>query len=446
MKRSLFSGWQDVYSFTLKQAFSAKYKMATAILAVFILVGGMALSIIMALVEQSEATEISPIEKVYVINESDLEHLPLENFEQSSKEAFPTVSFEVTDESVKALNERLSKDAGKDIILQIKYEEEGYKVSAILPYNTELSRKDGEDLAEAFTQIIEQGKILSSGITAEKLMVILSGNRVSYLEAGQREKSLGEELIAMMGPMVCCMVIYFLVFIYGQGMGNIVSVEKSSKLMEMMLTLTRPYGIIAGKILAMITAAFLQMAIWIICIPIGLIGGHLIAANFIYDDYINHVFVTIEAMQATEGATAFSGIAILFTLVVICISFVFYCVLAAMIASFASKAEELAQVMSIYMMIVVFAWMGAYIIPLQENPVLNDILRFFPLTGAFLLPGDILVGNVAMWKAVVCTVILLACTVAVILLAGKIYKNQLFYRGKSLVELLNTKKKKNEGV
>lgn len=392
MKRSMFSGWEDVFSFTLKQTAGKKFGTVTALLAVLLLLGGMSVSVIMAFVQKKDAGEVSPIETVHVIDESGLDVLYLEGFGELHKTDFPDVTFVEEQRKLQELAVQLGEEAPRDVILHITHSGEGYLLTIVLPYGTEIDKGQGEKLNDAMLMIMEQSKLLSSGIPVEKLVYVMSGISSSFLDAGEEEKSIGEELVSMLLPMVVMFVMYFMVLVYGQSVGNIVSIEKSSKLMEMLLTLTRPYGIILGKISAMVVTAIFQMIIWIVCLAGGFFLGDVLAGNVIYPEYKNYL---LEVFVLLKGqSTAFSPGAVILAVAAICVSFLFYCVLAGMIASFASKMEELAQVMAYYQIIMVAGFFAAYLLPLQEKEWINTILRLVPVTGAYMIPGDLVVGNI----------------------------------------------------
>ncbi len=283
MKKGLFCGWKDVFSFTFKQGTAVKgFKNSTVGIAALMLIIGLAISTVMAFVQKKDAAKVSDIEKVYVIDESGLEVLYLDSFVQEYAESFPKVVFESSGQDIKTLAAQLGENAPFDVILQITRQEEGYLLSLILPMGCKISESDGEDLNDALLMSIEQSKLLSSGIPMEKLVTAMSSVTVTEIDAGEEERSVGEELVAMLLPMIIMFVMYFMVLIYGQSIGNIVSVEKTSKLMEMLLTLTRPYGLIFGKVLAMTTVAILQMILWIAALVGGFFLGHVIAGNYIY--------------------------------------------------------------------------------------------------------------------------------------------------------------------
>ena len=446
MNKSLFHGWKDIFSFTFKQGLNEKnFKRTTFGIAIVLFIVGMAISIIMAFVQKKDATEVSPLEVVHVIDESNLQVLYLDGFVETNKEKYPKVSFLLEESTVEEISQKLVKEAGengsKDAILHISESEKGYLMSLYLPEGSVLARDDGEEFLSKLTMVMEQSKLYSSNIPMEKLVLVMSGITTTMLDAGEAEKSMGEELVAIFLPMIVVLFLYIMNFVYGQSIGNIVSVEKTSKLMEMILTMTKPYGLIFGKIFAMACIGIMQTILWIAAFVVGFLAGDFVAKEIVYPEYSNIVLEIFGLLKNQDGSTAFSWGAMIVALVTICIGFLFYCVLAGLFASFAAKAETLAQMMSYYNIIVVLGFMGAYLVPLEENSMLSTLVRIFPVTSAYMLPGDIVVGNITVLESILYILILLVTTIVVVIITGKIYKNQLFYKGAGLKARFMKKKK-----
>lgn len=441
MNKGMFSGWRDVFSFTLRQATGKKFRSVTIVLALVMLAAGVAVSTIMAFVQKKEDGKLSPIGQVYVVDNSELEVLYLEGFQERYGETFPDISFVEAKHPAEELAVTLGEQEPESVILEIGRTAQGYLLTVVLPYGSEIDKEDAEDLCEAFASVMEQSKLLSSGIPMEKLVLAMSGVQSSQLDAGEEERSIGEQLVAMLAPMLIIFFMYFMTLMYGMSVGNTVSVEKCSKLMEMMLTLTRPYGLIFGKVLAITVTAIGQILLWIGCLVGGFFLGHGIAGAVIYPDYHNLLLEIFVLLKGQVGSTAFTPGAMILAVFTLCLSFLFYCMLAGLIASFASKAEELGQVMSFYQLSMIAGFFGSYMLPLQEKEWLNTILRIVPLTSAYMLPGDILVGNVTVLEGLLFVAVLTAFTAVLVVLTGRVYRNQLFYRGKSLKERLHRKAK-----
>jgi len=74
-----------------------------------------------------------------------------------------------------------------------------------------------------------------------------------------------------------------------------------------------------------------------------------------------------------------------------------------------------------------------------DSEVISIILHAVPFTGAFMIPGSMLLGNVSLLVGIGYLALLIVFTVAVALYSGKLYKNQLFYnnvKGSFLKKLL----------
>ena len=428
MKKGLFTGWQDVFAFTFHQDTKGRFRKSTTVMAIIMLLVGMAISIIIAFVQKKNSEEVSPIQVVHIVNESDLELVTPEQSDMRNATAFPEVTFVTETKNAENLVGEL-EERTKDIILKISNAQEGYNMSLILPLNSEITEGQGDDFLKAFSGLIENAKLFASGIPVENLSIAMSGVNVTSKDAGEPEKSIGERMVTIFLPMIFVLVMYLFTLLYGMTMGNAVSVEKTSKLMEMMLTMTKPYALILGKILALTAAAVIQLLTWFASFCVGFLLGDYVAKTYVYPEYNNMLLEAFALLKKQNIGSAFSTGAFVLVVIAICIGILFFCLMAATFGSFATKTEEIAQYMGYYQLIVVAGFFGAYFIPMQEKPWLTGLFRLVPFCSAFLLPGDILVGNVTLLQGGLYILLLAAFTIMLVLIAGRVYRNQLFHRG-----------------
>lgn len=442
MKKGLFTGWQDVFSFTFARQTENRYRTLTLILAVLFFAGAFAISTIMAAVQKKDNAVVE-IEKVYLIDDSGLDVIYLDGFLDGYARQFPHLAFESTEESIERLAASLGQKESKDIILHLEKKDEGYVMTVILPDGGKIGKNDAEKLINGLQLAMEQSKLLSSKIPMEKLVYAMSDINASLHIAGEDDKSVGEMLVQQLLPMLIVFIMFFFCFTYGNSVGNIVSIEKTSKLMEMILTHTRPYPLILGKVMAVTAAALLQLFVWIACFAGGFVAGNMVAKQVIYPEFNNVILEVINMLKSTDGSSAFSAGAVVLGLLCLFIGFLFFCMVAAAVACFASKAEELSQVMAFFMIICMAAFYCAYMLPIfLENDTANMILRLVPFTSAFLTPGDILVGNVGLTEGMLETLLLFAFSLAAALIAGKTYKSMVLNKGKNVFAKFLQKKEK----
>lgn len=445
MNRKLFAGWTDVFSFTFVQTAKGKFKKTTIIMMAVFFAIAMLINIIMAFVQKDSESESLPIEKVFVINDSNLTDFDYSIVEENT-EKYPYISFV---ECEKEIEDLVVPDAmgtsavtmgtdpnadgamgTDDVIIQILEGKEGYEVKLITPPDTEISRSRGEEFLEDFSCVIDNAKIKASGIEKEKLDIVMSYVSVNKILAGDVEKSVGQEIMESIFPMLMSIVMYLVIMIYGINMGNAVSVEKTSKLMEMILTFARPYALIFGKITALVSSAVIQMLSIVVGFALGFLLGDFVADGFVYKGYENYIIEVIRLIQATNSMGAFSiGSIVLFGLALVA-SILFYCMLAATTGSFANKTEDVANYMSYFQLLAMAGYLVSLFLPLKGIGWVNTLLRIIPFTGAFVVPSDILLGKITQLSGALYLLLLLAFSVVVSLIAGKVYMNQIFFRGK----------------
>lgn len=443
MNRKLFAGWTDVFSFTFVQTAKGKFKKTTIIMMAVFFAIAMLINIIMAFVQKDSESESLPIEKVFVINDSNLTDFDYSIVEENT-EKYPYISFVECEKEIEDLvvpdamgtmgtdpnADKISSMGTDDVIIQILEGKEGHEVKLITPPDTEISRSRGEEFLEDFSCVIDNAKIKASGIEKEKLDIVMSYVSVNKILAGDVEKSVGQEIMESIFPMLMSIVMYLVIMIYGINMGNAVSVEKTSKLMEMILTFTRPYALIFGKITALVSSAVIQMLSIVVGFGVGFFLGDFVADGFIYKGYKNYIIEVIRLIQATNSMGAFSiGSIVLFGLALIA-SILFYCMLAATTGSFANKTEDVANYMSYFQLLAMAGYLVSLFLPLKGIGWVNTLLRIIPFTGAFVLPSDILLGKITQLSGVLYLLLLLTFSVGVSLIAGKVYMNQIFFRGK----------------
>lgn len=439
-KKGMFTGFSRVFSFTASQTVKGKgFKLSTILLGLVIMIGFSLISILMAVsqdgddksgedinsvVDMEEALDID----IYYVNGSTFTDDMLQGI--MAADSFKKSTFTVVDENEreKALshtNEYLKgkKDA---VVLDISENKEKITIDAILPYETEVSADTAEIICTAFTNYLDFVRV--HGITElDELHTALYGAGVfsQALAAGDSAEDLGVMLTRLLVPMIFSLILYMMILLYGQNITKVVVAEKSSKLMETLLTSVKPYAIISGKILAVSGIAVVQLAVWAASAVMGyIIGEHI--AEALNPGYTNYVSLILDIIGGSSDA--FSAGAFVVAVLMIVIGFLMYCVLAGMVAAMVDRMEDISSVMALFQIPVVIGFMASYFVQMSENDTLLGIVRYCPVTSPFCVPADILVGNMDILQSVVSLALVIAVTFGLILFTGKIYKGKLFNR------------------
>ena len=255
----------------------------------------------------------------------------------------------------------------------------------------------------------------------------ISISQVNTEESVEKED---DSFLASMIQLGVTLLIYFLVIFYGQSIGQIVSMEKTSKLMEYMLTLTGPAGIIFGKVMAVFCEAIVQMAVWVVCGVVGVKSSDIFIYRLTGGQGKNIISMFTEKLPEVAISHNFALLLAL-TVIVTLASFLFYCFIAALFASFAATAEDLAQTNGLTMMSIVIGFLLSLYIPLfTDNSRMGlTIIRIIPFTSAFILPADVISSRITIAEFALYFGLLIVFIILLAILTGRVYKNRLFKRG-----------------
>lgn len=445
-----FRGWKNVYNFTRKNACSKGYKAVTAFIALLI-IGALIVVNIIAGKPPKEETK-SNIELVEVMDQSGLnatdfsaqmEQLALKNFymkqamEENPKEdaepfnKYSDVQFMACDASTKEEAVKMADEVStKSVVVVITKTEAGYQMEGILPSKSEISTSDCEELLESMKECFQSNKLTQAGLTVEQLTTVMQPVDASYQSVGE-DTNIATVLIKILVPMFFGLIMYFLLMLHGQTVSKSVSTEKTSKLMETLLTSIHPYALITGKILAIASIAITQFLTWVAAAVVGLYGGNFVA-QAMYPDYQNSVVTVINFLRDNIGESALTLPSVILAIIIFCIGFLFYCVIAGVAGCIISKPEDVASANSLFIYPIVISWLVCYFASAAENTVVLTVARYIPFTIPFGVPVDLLTGTISLVQGIISLAILLIFSILLIMVSARIYKGLVLYNGEKI--------------
>lgn len=183
--------------------------------------------------------------------------------------------------------------------------------------------------------------------------------------------------------------------------------EKSSRVVEVLVSVARPWQLLAGKLLGMSVLALAQ---------IGLVVGAALATN---------------AMVGAFEVPAATGTLVAVSLVMLVTGFLFYASLYAVAGSLAASMEDAQSTAGPLGFLMTGAYMAVFIV-VMPNPssLASQILTFLPPTAPFVVPSRLGLGGLPLWQAVVAIVVTAIAAVLTVRLAGRLYASSLLAGGK----------------
>jgi ABC-2 type transport system permease protein len=121
-----------------------------------------------------------------------------------------------------------------------------------------------QDIKRAVNQQIENRRLAQSGIdraTLDQLKADVELETISLSDDGERSSSTG---VSTGVAYVCGFLIYMFIFIYGVQIMRGVMEEKTSRIVEVVISSVKPFQLMMGKVLGIAAVGFTQLALWVL--------------------------------------------------------------------------------------------------------------------------------------------------------------------------------------
>lgn len=315
-------------------------------------------------------------------------------------------------------------------------------------YTYEPSTIDVElKVASGIEQVIETEKLKSYDIEGlpeimEAVKTDISVKAFRVEDTGEEKESLSS--VSMIASYVFGLMIYIFIFMYGAMVMQGVIEEKSSKVIEIMVSSVKPFQLMMGKILGIVLVAFTQLAIWVAFFGIA---GALISQFLMPEPEAMQSAVSDMASMDASGVTAMmtgEGVAesisaaldpwfIARLLGGFLIFFVGgYLLYSAMFAAVGSAVSSEADAQQLQLPITIPLLLAFFImINVMKDPNSSMAVWFsiIPFTSPIIMMARLPYG-VPTWELVLAIAVLFATFVLFVWLAGKIYRVGIFMHGK----------------
>ena len=277
-------------------------------------------------------------------------------------------------------------------------------------------------LTGALSVAVQQVRLVESGYDPEivaELSSTIDLDTVRISEEGSRaEGGLGGFALAF----AVFMVLYMTTLIYGQQVMLGVLEEKSSRVVEVLLSTVDPIDLMAGKIAGIGLAGLTQIAIWIATAAVLTAPG---------------VVAVMAFLPAGTELPTLSPILVLHFFLLFILGYFFYATFYAMIGSAFNNPQEAQQMASLAVIFVVLPWI--FFLPILNDPdsTLAVVTSLIPIFTPFLMVLRIAVKMPPTWQILLGYFLTTAMCVGMIWLCARVYRVGILMYGKkpSLREL-----------
>lgn len=270
--------------------------------------------------------------------------------------------------------------------------------------------------------VIVNKELINSNVSQETINLINS-------EIEFETKYLDDENNNFGVAMIASFILFFAVYFYGNTVAVSVSSEKTSRVMETLVTSTTPTNIIIGKTVAMGILGLGQMLL-------------LILTAFV--SYKLFIPADMDFISSMIGNINFSVTSIAICIIYFILGYTVYAFLNAVTGATVSKVEDLQSAQTPVALIALISFYLAYFTATVPDSGASKFASIFPFSSAFSMPGRILAGGATSGEIAMSIAILLVTTVALAVISIKVYSGAVLHYGKRLniKDLLKMSKEK----
>ena len=385
-----------VMKFTIKDMAKRKsFIISTLIILILIVIGFNVPNIIKNI--KGENTE----DKLFVVDNGNIFEGNLELLKQMNL----GYEIEIGNATFDEIKEKIENEDIYGAII-IEKQENNVKVRYIIK-NTTMVNDVPENIVNAINSLYTNIQISKLGLTNEQIQLI-TPNFEFNIEQTQEDKASGNVFAMMLMSIVLFYAIYFCAY----QVSSSITTEKTSKIMETLVTSTSPKTIVLGKTIGIGIVGLVQMVL--------IVGTALISAKTFLKPEL------LESVLDMSNITVYLGI---ITIIYFILGYFAYALLYALTGSTVSKPEDIQSANTPVAILAVIGFYLSYFTMMNPTSELNLFASLFPVSSPFCMPFRIMMG-LANGKDVVISIVILIITILVIAkVAIKIYSSAILNYG-----------------
>lgn len=439
----MFKNFGTVLRFSLKNMAGTKgFKVVTVIFSIIFLI---APAVILIAIGYNSSKDSSlkncTAETVYVDDETDSDKAFWQGLYGLPEEEYKSIKYVVCENVEDALSKAKGDESG--IVLVVK-NRDGLIANVIIPEGSNVEKGNAKNYLKFIKTYNRYFTIGLLGLSEEELSVLDTESIYeTYTESGyEKGVSIAEDVlsseelmreqvmkvVSMALPYATIMLLYFMLLSYGQTLAQSVVMEKESKLMDTMLISVRTESLIFGKLLAAIITAMIQAFSWIAALALGFSAGSLISKAFFPEgkNYLTAFIDGMKELNVFRPGNVVIGIIFLF------LSFVLYFSLAAIAGAMSSTKEEVSSKATLFIFPLLISFFILIFAGGMNAETTKTWMLIIPFTGGMILPANVMLGYVS-WPVILAALAaFIVLIVALIYMAGRIYKMMSLYKGNAI--------------
>lgn len=384
-----------VTKFTMKDMLQRKSFIITTIIFLIMIVVGFNIPNFMKMLNKD-----SDVNKIEIIDSGNV----FEGTLESLKDLDTGYEIQILNEDYEKIKEKIENEEIDSAII-VEKQDENIKIKYIVKSATMMSGVP-ENIISTLNTLYTNIQINKLGLTEEQLKSI-TPNFEFALEQTDEEAS--GNVYAMM---LLSLVLFYAIYFCAYQVSSSITTEKTSKIIETLVTSTSPKTIVLGKTLGIGIVGLLQMIL--------LVGTALISAKTFLEPGI------LDSIIDVSKITPYLGI---ITIIYFIFGYFEYALLYALTGSTVSKPEDIQSANGPVAILAVIGFYLSYFTMMNPESELNVFASMLPISSPFCMPFRVMMGLAKPTDVIISIVILLITGIIIAKIAIKIYSNAILNYG-----------------
>ncbi len=384
-----------VTKFTMKDMLQRKSFIITTIIFLIMIVVGFNIPNFMKMLNKD-----SDVNKIEIIDSGNV----FEGTLESLKDLDTGYEIQILNEDYEKIKEKIENEEIDSAII-VEKQDENIKIKYIVKSATMMSGVP-ENIISTLNTLYTNIQINKLGLTEEQLKSI-TPNFEFALEQTDEEAS--GNVYAMM---LLSLVLFYAIYFCAYQVSSSITTEKTSKIIETLVTSTSPKTIVLGKTLGIGIVGLLQMIL--------LVGTALISAKTFLEPGI------LDSIIDVSKITPYLGI---ITIIYFIFGYFEYALLYALTGSTVSKPEDIQSANGPVAILSIIGFYLSYFTMMNPASELNVFASMFPISSPFCMPFRVMMGLAKPTDVIISIVILLITGIIIAKIAIKIYSNAILNYG-----------------
>ena len=316
--------------------------------------------------------------------------------------------FIIENKDLKEIKKDINNDKIKSSII-VNKSEDGIKLDYVVKNKLYVERIP-DDLFTSLTSLYTNIQIGKLGLSEEQIKSISPTFDFKIIQS-EKETTEGNVFLGM----IISMLLYFGVYFFAYQISSSITTEKTSKIMETLVTSTSPRSIVLGKTIGLGIIGIIQVI---------LIGGtaYITAINSFDASTINQ-FLDMSKITPVLG---------LVILIYFILGYLVYSLLYALTGSTVSKPEDVQAANTPLAILSLVGFYLAYFSLMNPASSINKYAAIIPISSPFCMPCRVMMGLSSVKEVLISLLVLVITILVVAKVAIKVYSSAILNYGTKL--------------